>query len=155
MNLSTEISNGHVLLAQRLPGVRKFMLIGSASYIPEQAKDVDFAVLLDDGLNAMEFTSRMNATDKWELCGEYDLDKGTWAAVRKGKLNLMITHDRVFYERFLAATEVCKALHLTDKEDRIAVCKIVRDGMTAGEAKAWQDHQNKTRPATPEKDDEL
>lgn len=139
MNLSTEISNGHVLLAQRLPGVRKFMLIGSASYMPEQAQDVDFAVLLDDGLNAMEFTSRMNAVDKWELCGEYDLDKGTWAAVRKGKLNLMITHDRVFYERYLVAMEVCKVLKLTSKGQRIAVCKIVRDGMVADEAKHYLD----------------
>lgn len=155
MNIGTEISNGHVLLAQRLPAIRKFMLIGSASYMPNEAKDVDFAVLLDEGQNAMRYVDNL-AINGWDRCGEYDIDKGTWSSVRKGNINLMITHDLVFYGGYLKATEVCKALNLRDKDQRILVCMIVRDNMCAEGAQERLAYMHKVDDIPNfDKDDEL
>jgi hypothetical protein len=63
----------------------------------------------------------------FEPCGDYDAEAGTWFAVRRGNLNLMVTHDRRWYEDYLLAMEVCKVLRLEHKDDRIAVCRVVRD----------------------------
>lgn len=114
-----------------LPQVLDFALIGSASYLPDAA-DVDFAVLVDPALNAVEYTDKMVA-DGWGNCGEYDGVGGIWAAVRSENLNLMVTHDPKFFADYKTAMEVCKALNLTHKQDRIAVCQIVRDGKKADE----------------------
>lgn len=109
-------------------GVVRSELIGSASYMPEKANDVDFAVLLDHDCMAYAAELMTIPNGQWIACGDYDSDKGLWCAIRRGYLNLMLTHDVGFYERYLTATEVCKALRLEHKEDRIAVCQIVRDG---------------------------
>ncbi len=70
----------------------------------------------------------------WDHCGEeYDTQHGTWGAVRRGDINLMVTHNRVFFDGYKRAMEVCKVLGLKRKEQRIAVCKVVRDGMSADE----------------------
>lgn len=134
MNTKQEIDAGRELL-KTMENVVDYALIGSASYLPEDTvDDIDFAVLLDGKTrHAGEYTSAMATQDGWRLCGEYDTDKGLWFAVRKGNLNFMVTHDRGFFDRYCAATEVCKYLKLQNKADRIAVCKIVRDGMTADE----------------------
>ena len=134
LDLEREVAKGREVI-QALPDVEDFAVIGSASYLPaEMVQDVDFAVLLDGKRrHAGEYTSAMAANGDWRLCGDYDTDKGLWFAVRRDNLNLMVTHDRGFFERYLAATEVCKHLKLMNKADRIAVCQIVRDGKTADE----------------------
>lgn len=66
--------------------------------------------------------------DGWEQC----LDDGTraaysnaaehgelWEAVRLGNYNMMIVVDEAHFYRCAAATELCKALNLMDKGDRI------------------------------------
>lgn len=52
-------------------------------------------------------------------------------AVRRENINLMVSHDPKFFADYKTAMEVCKALKLKHKEDRIAVCQIVRDGKKA------------------------
>jgi hypothetical protein len=134
-NIKPEIIEGEAVL-RSLPEIEAFSLIGSAMYLPaEQCHDVDFAVLTKDGVDAMGYLNRL-AFDGWDHCGEeYDTQHGTWGAVRRGNLNLMVTHDRAWYERYLTAMQVCKVLKLTNKEDRIAVCRVVRDGLTADEVR--------------------
>jgi hypothetical protein len=130
MNIADEIDAGRAVIAS-LPAITDHALIGSAMYLP-QANDVDFAVLLMHG-DACTYVSDLALKgDGWSHCGEeYDSAAGTWAAVRRGNLNLMVTHDRNFFEGYKLAMEVCKALRLTNKPDRIAVCKVVRDRMPA------------------------
>lgn len=128
MDTKAEIDAGEALIPT-LPNVLDFALIGSASYLPE-AGDVDFAVLIDPALNAVDYAGQM-VQDGWGNCGEYDGVGGIWAAVRRENLNLMVTHDPKFFADYKTAMEVCKALHLTHKQDRIAVCQIVRDGKKA------------------------
>lgn len=130
MDTKAEIAAGEALIPT-LPSVLDFALIGSASYLPE-AGDVDFAVLIDPAINAVDYASQM-VTDGWGNCGEYDGVGGIWAAVRRENLNLMVTHDPKFFTDYKTAMEVCKALNLTHKQDRIAVCQIVRDGKKADE----------------------
>jgi hypothetical protein len=134
VNVQAEIDAGKALIA-KLPAVLDSALIGSASYLPNP-QDVDFAVLIGSGLDAMHYAEAMHEAG-WELCSEYDGVGGTWAAVRHGFLNLMVTHDPKFFTGYRTAMEVCKALHLVRKEDRIAVCQIVRDGLTADQVIPW------------------
>lgn len=126
MNIQDEIKIGKDLLSS-LHSVLDYALIGSAMYL-EDAKDVDFAVLIDG--DAIDYTTKLHDTG-WGLCGDYDTGVGIWAAVRKGNLNFMVTHSPKFFQDYKTAMEVCKALKLTDKEDRIMVCRIVRDGFSA------------------------
>lgn len=132
MDTKAEIAAGETFI-KTLPQVRDFALIGSASYLPD-ANDVDFAVLIDDfdSGGAVDYASKL-VMDGWGNCGEYDGVGGIWAAVRRENLNLMVTHDTKFFADYKTAMEVCKALHLTNKQDRIAVCQIVRDGKKADE----------------------
>lgn len=130
MDVQAEIIKGEALI-RTMPQVLDFALIGSASYLPD-AGDVDFAVLVDPAANAVDYASKMVASG-WGNCGEYDGVGGIWAAVRQENLNLMVTHDPKFFADYKTAMEVCKALHLVHKEDRIAVCQIVRDGKKADE----------------------
>lgn len=123
------IEEGEDFLRHRV-GVLEFSLIGSAMFLPEEAcQDVDFAVLTAGG--AREDFLRL-VGEGWEDCAEqYDLQDGTWGSVRRGDINLMITSDKAWYDRYKLAMEVCKALRLTEKKDRIAVCRVVRDGWAA------------------------
>jgi hypothetical protein len=133
LDVAATIAAGEALI-RALPGVVSFALIGSASYLPEEANDVDFAVLIAPPHDAMGYTGDL-ASNGWGRCGEYDTRDGNWAAVRRDYLNFMVTHDPAFFERYKVATEVCKALKLRNKAERIAVCQIVRDGKTATEVR--------------------
>ena len=54
---------------------------------------------------------------------DYDIqDFWSW---RKGKDNYIICWDEEFYWRFVRAAEVCRYLHVTDKEQRINVHKEI------------------------------
>lgn len=114
-----------------LPLVIEAAPIGSATYMPDP-EDIDFALLVN--FDAIEYVAAL-ADAGWLPCSDYDTQTGQWAAVRRGPINLMVTHDRAFFDGYKRATEVCKALNLTHKADRIAVCRIVRDGMTAEESR--------------------
>ena len=131
MNIQEELKIGESLISA-LPNVLGHALIGSAMYM-EDAKDIDFAILIEG--DAMDYTSKLHDSG-WGLCGEYDNAVGDWAAVRKGNINFMVTHSPKFFQDYKTAMEVCKALKLTDKEDRIMVCRIVRDGFSADAALA-------------------
>lgn len=141
-SLPQAIAEGAAFVAS-LPGVEKFSLIGSAMYLPaDQVADVDYAVLLapsmDKGLVEQFCQVELNEKHGFEHCSDYDID-GSWRAMRRGDLNLMVTSDAAWFERYLTAMEVCKALRLTKKDDRILVCMIVRDGRTADQVAPTED----------------
>lgn len=48
-----------------------------------------------------------------------------WMAYRKENYNLIVTYDWRHFVRCAAATELCKALNLTDKNDRIMAHSLV------------------------------
>jgi hypothetical protein len=76
----------------------------------------------------------------WCLCGvEYSDQDDTWGAIRKGSINLIMTNDEGWYKRSVTASRVCEALKLTNKDDRIVVYRVIRDGYDAESANARRD----------------
>mgnify|MGYP001236544418 CR=1 FL=1 len=133
-NLQATIDEGNAFLCT-LSSVAAWRLIGSAQYLPaDQVNDVDFAVLLQSELDPARYATNLQDTG-WGKCSEYDQTTGLWFAVRRGDLNLMLTSDPGFYEKYLLAMEVCQGLRLAEKAQRVAVCAIVRDGLSAAEAR--------------------
>jgi hypothetical protein len=134
--LATEIAAAEKEL-RALPFVVDVALIGSAMYLPNPA-DIDFALLIDEfnGQGAVDYANALLKTG-WIACSEYDGVGGTWCAVRRDRLNLMVTHDRTFFDGYKLAMEVCKVLRLEEKQDRIDVCSVVRDGKKADDIKPW------------------
>lgn len=146
--------------------VLDFALVGSALYHPDP-KDLDFLVLVKgDGfftgpphLNKMPIGESLDALlngevaehqrpaaprwafgPEWQLCGgEYDDQDDKWGALRNGPVNLIVTVDPEWYANAKLANEVCCALKLMDKGDRIVVYRVIRDGDTADAANARRD----------------
>lgn len=113
--------------------VLDFALIGSAVY-HDDPKDVDFLVLAkgDD----FREDARWSFGPGWDLCaGQYDEQDDKWGALRKGDVNLIVTVDPEWFKGAKLANEVCALLKLQDKADRVAVYRVVRDGMSAEAAR--------------------
>lgn len=136
-----------------LPGLLACQRVGSATYLPDIAADVDLCVLVADkgGDHSVDDYVMENLTPQgWSPCGEYDHDPNhpgvEWIAVRRGNANLMITCSREFYNGYEMATKLCRALRLMNKEDRIIVCRIVRDGRTVEEVNEMRKTKNWDAP---------
>lgn len=113
---------GHDWLTQQ-PNAVMFFEIGSARIPGSHPQDVDFLVLWA-GAN----TDFLDWDCGWfPSLGEEYLGDG-WMSFRKGNVNLIVTGDAEFFELNKRASDVCVALGLKDKADRILVHKIVRDG---------------------------
>jgi hypothetical protein len=114
--------------------VLDFCLAGSAIYHPEP-KDLDFLVLCV-GENFPEH-ARWAFGSEFSLCSEdYDGQGIQWGALRNGPVNLIVTVDPEWYKRAKLANEVCAALKLLDKGDRIVTYRVIRDGHSAEQANA-------------------
>ena len=65
-----------------------------------------------------------------------------------------LMHNRDTYQKFLTAMEVCKMLKLQTRKERVLVCRIVRDGMSAEQADSIaipgsrHDHHAKLSPSS-------
>ena len=53
--------------------------------------------------------------------------EGDHCIVRKGRMNFIIVTTKVRFEQWRKATDICKALNLTDKAERVVVYQILRD----------------------------
>ena len=63
-------------------------------------------------------------------------------SLRKGNINLIVTEDRKWFNRFMAASHVCKTLNIMEKHRRILVFQAVLYGMVIAdrvlsEEKTW------------------
>ena len=133
-NIAEEVAAGRALLST-LPGAIDFALVGSAAY-RRKPNDVDFVVLLAPGLKLGEFALAMYDSG-WSISNEYKLRNGgdCWTSVRRGKLNLILTDNRKFFDGYVLSTEVCKVLRLAKRDDRVAVHEVVRDRRLASEVR--------------------
>lgn len=122
------------------PRVEKFDIVGSSLIEGVDPKDLDFLVLTncsgflgaEDGNNACGAFGN----DWFPPAALYDGENDTWGTLRRANVNLIVTIDPEWYARALVANEVCVALSLQSKADRIVVYRVVRDGMTANLANA-------------------
>lgn len=115
-----------------------FDVVGSALYV-EEPTDLDVLVLVDAGLDGKVSDVLCDQFEEFQQCGEYDDQNHTWASVRKGHVNLIVTCDPKWYERCLLASTLCHALKLQDKGDRIVAYRVIRDGYDAEDANARRD----------------
>ena len=113
--------------------VTRSQFVGSYLIDPETAKDVDVLVLVSNACIVTD--ARWSFGKDWLLPdGEYDDRDDRWCAIRKGDLNLILTNDTDWYDRAALANEVCVALGLQDKGDRIVAYRVIRDGLSAAAA---------------------
>jgi hypothetical protein len=122
----------------------QFSIVGSAVYMPDP-KDVDIAVLLSEGSRLSDFCTMISASKGsllqgrgWDYCGEqYEFQQqDKWQAMRKGNINLLITVDKEWYVDACTASDVCAALNLQSKGDRVRVHRVVRERMS------WESARN-------------
>lgn len=125
---------------KQLPHVIGWAKVGSATYL-DPANDVDFMLLIDGkgmdgaiGVPVMDYCSRILTAIGFSWCDDYDRKEGEWQAMKMNHLNLIVTDSKERFDKQVVATEVCKYLHLTKKHDRIAICRMVRDGLTSEQA---------------------
>lgn len=131
--LQETIDTSAMLSSMKL--VKKFAVVGSALIDEKSAADLDFLVLID--ANSFLTDGRWAFGTDWHLCaGEYSDTDDSWGAIRKGVVNLIVTVDPEWYSRALTANEVCVALKIADKGDRIVVYRVIRDGYDAAQAQA-------------------
>ena len=116
------------------PAVVAASHVGSSRY-REDYNDLDIAVLLHEGIDVQAWADNYKAQG-YTSCSHY-ADGGTddeWTALRSSDLNLIAMTSVARYHKTLLADEVCKALDLKAKVDRIKVYHVVRDGASAEEA---------------------
>lgn len=63
--------------------------------------------------------------------GEYTTDLSSWSAWRDGCVNVLFEADVARYHGWVDSSRVVRALNLTDREQRVAVHRIILDGQTA------------------------
>lgn len=55
-----------------------------------------------------------------------DPSEGVFFSFRKGEINLIVTDNRRFYDSFRVASEICRMLKVTEKENRVDVHGLLR-----------------------------
>ena len=55
-----------------------------------------------------------------------------FVSLRQGEVNLIITDEGEFYDKFMLATHVCKSLNVLDKQHRITVFQAILYGKAYG-----------------------
>lgn len=97
---------------------------------PVTNTDIDFLVLVTD----LKFAMTWCIEQGYDLCEHLygsDVEDGMtfeWMAFRKGEINLILQSNVTLYVRSCAATELCRALNVKSKEDRIALFRSVKYG---------------------------
>lgn len=78
----------------------------------------DFVLACGFNMGGSELLDRSLALDGSDRFSSYTLDE----------INLIVTQDARFFDKFMAATSVAKRLNLLDKNDRIALFQAVLYG---------------------------
>lgn len=96
---------------------------------PPVDTDIDNLILLSKKMQAQyKKINELLIKSGWEIDGNYwDLGSNFWS-FKKDNLNIIITYEEDFFDTFVRAAKVCKALNITDKELRIMVHDIIING---------------------------
>lgn len=92
--------------------------------------DQDYLVLIKEGAsNKITLDLIIN---KYTLDGKkegYESEDNIFNSWKKDDINLIVTEDKEFAEKFLIATKIAKENNLLRKEDRINLFKIILYGL--------------------------
>lgn len=109
----------------------RYQMVGS-TYTLGAGRDLDYAVLVPTDHYKTQQPAWLKG--RWVREGAEHYEGDTFVSFRQDDLNIIVMHDPEFYAKYLTAMEVCKALRLQTRRERVIVCRIVRDGMPAKEA---------------------
>lgn len=86
--------------------------------------DQDYVVHLNHKMEVFEFLEFMenqgfecDGGEVYDTMCELEQENG-WASFRKDDVNYIVTYNEAFYNRFVIATDIAKAMNLLVKEDR-------------------------------------
>lgn len=101
-------------------------LVGSV-YICGEGEDLDILFLVD---NLEQVEALLKKDSSWTISENafYALP-GDFFSARKGTWNALFVSDVAYFKLWLAASRLCRVLKLTNKADRVAVHKIIMDGI--------------------------
>jgi len=107
------------------PGHISAQLVGS-EYVFGEGKDTDVLWLTKDAVAARTYLIEHGYDCESDTRPEYNDAK--FYSLRQGRVNILVCADEEYYDLTLRAVEVCKYLQLADRDQRVMVHKIVRDG---------------------------
>lgn len=116
-------------------------LVGTL-YTLGEGNDMDICVLVrdvDDAVVSLE-------EHGYEQTGRAGYADDEFTTFRKGHVNLLLSEDKEWFNKFLTAAEVCRYLKTADKTQRKAIHRIIMNDATAtgkdGEVRDynWEDN---------------
>ena len=126
------------------PDVLRYEPVGSSLY-HKAPHDVDFAVLVrqpvhDEHFDHNTWIERFIVKNPgWKVSGDYDTEGGLWSSIACNHLNFIVTQDAAWYEKFLWCSTINQGLQLEHKWQRVALCRLLRDGKSLEQLKnEWQ-----------------
>lgn len=87
--------------------------------------DIDFIIHTTDMEGLLRFLRENNYCSSITDEGEYELETEGFECLRHGNINLILTENRVFYSRWVRATQLAKQFNLLKKTDRISLFQEV------------------------------
>lgn len=103
-------------------------LIGS-QYIQGVGNDVDVLVLVYARNQAVTVLEHAGYAIEGEPSSGGPGDE--FESLRRGEVNVLVTEDRAFYEKWIRAAEVCKYVHgrygHCHKDDRVKIHQLIMD----------------------------
>ena len=104
--------------------IERYQLVGSTYILGKKGKDIDYIVqvpLLD---LFVEVARRLDY-----YFSEGSMQPGDdFYCFRKDDVNLIVTNNTGFFDRFVLAAKVCRHVKAEDKQMRIDLHKLIRDG---------------------------
>lgn len=90
---------------------------------PPPDTDIDILCLMKPTLDLIGDFVVPLFKDGWNFQEEYGLDEAEFTALKKkgSKVNIILTHHRAFFDKFIVARNVCKLLNIMDKKQRIDI----------------------------------
>lgn len=118
------------------PGILTGSPIGSA-FIPGcRPKDIDLWLLLAEDYSWSAFEADLERTmPEIRFASSTERREGEPRSYRLGDYNLIVTRDALKYGRGLIAQDLCRAMRLTNKADRIIAFDVIRDTIHPSEAR--------------------
>ena len=97
---------------------------------PVNDTDIDYVICSrdKDPTKLVEFVQSVGFKNSLADQAEYGLDEEGFYCLRRGSINLIVTGEYYFYEKFVVATKLAKKLNLLKKEQRIALFQYVLYG---------------------------
>lgn len=117
-----------------LPGILTGSPIGSAFVIGCTPKDIDLWLLLPEDYSWSAFEADLARMPELRFASSQPRRQGDPRSYRLGDYNLIVTRDALKYGRGLIAHDLCRAMRLTNKVDRILAFDVIRDTIHPSEA---------------------